>query len=327
MPREEGDALPEELDVTAYVGPYLFPTMERRRIPAIMYLVLAGLCLLGWGVSSNGGLLAAAIVLVLIALYHFACRVAADGRPDRGAAHRVADGRLRRRPLQRAARVARVPLPAGVAHPALQRGRAADHPRPRADRRGRRHGDRGVHRTEPGRTGRSTDSRKRQVKDAEATSEPRHHGAAAAESCRLTEVRVRARRGARSIFRVGAGVLTGGRDAYRSGARRAVGVGVRCRRGDCGLCTGNGRQGLVAGRRRAADAGRWDPAGGSGPRRQGGEQGGAGSPAITPARGPLASTARAVALFRQTAPSDRDGAAHLVDEVRGHRVVVRVATR
>jgi hypothetical protein len=69
----EGDALPEDLDVTAYVGPYLFPTMERRRIPAIMYLVLAAFCLLGWWQSANGGLLAAAIVLVLVALYHFAC--------------------------------------------------------------------------------------------------------------------------------------------------------------------------------------------------------------------------------------------------------------
>ena len=69
----EGDALPEELDVTAYVGPYLFPSMERRRIPAIMYLVLAALCLLGWWQSSNGGLLGAAIFLVLVALYHFTC--------------------------------------------------------------------------------------------------------------------------------------------------------------------------------------------------------------------------------------------------------------
>lgn len=69
----EGDALPEDLDVTAYVGPYLFPTMERRRIPAIMYLVLAACCLLGWWQSDNRGLLAAAIVLVLVALYHFVC--------------------------------------------------------------------------------------------------------------------------------------------------------------------------------------------------------------------------------------------------------------
>jgi hypothetical protein len=72
-PVDAGDALPEELDVTAYVGPYLFPTMERRRIPAIMYVALAALCLLAWLQSSNAGLLAAAIFLVVVALYHFAC--------------------------------------------------------------------------------------------------------------------------------------------------------------------------------------------------------------------------------------------------------------
>src|SRR5436190_1797283 len=65
-PEEAGDQLPEDLDVTAYVGPYLFPTMERRRIPAIMYLALAALCVLGYLASRNGGLLAAAIVLALI---------------------------------------------------------------------------------------------------------------------------------------------------------------------------------------------------------------------------------------------------------------------
>jgi hypothetical protein len=66
------DELPGELDVTGYVGPYLFPTMQRRRIPAAMYLVLAAVSLLGYAQSSNGGLLAAAIVLALIALYHYA---------------------------------------------------------------------------------------------------------------------------------------------------------------------------------------------------------------------------------------------------------------
>jgi hypothetical protein len=73
VPDREGDELPEDLDVTAYVGPYLFPTMERRRIPATMYLVLAVLCLLCWLVSSNGGLLGAAIFLALVAAYHYAC--------------------------------------------------------------------------------------------------------------------------------------------------------------------------------------------------------------------------------------------------------------
>ena len=70
---EYRDELPADLDVTGYVGPYLFPTMERRRIPATMYVVLAACCVLGFAISSNGGLLAAAIVLALIALYHYAC--------------------------------------------------------------------------------------------------------------------------------------------------------------------------------------------------------------------------------------------------------------
>ena len=38
---EYRDELPADLDVTGYVGPYLFPPMTRRRIPATMYLVLA----------------------------------------------------------------------------------------------------------------------------------------------------------------------------------------------------------------------------------------------------------------------------------------------
>jgi hypothetical protein len=47
--------------------------MTRRRIPATMYLVLALLCLGGYALSSNTGLLAAAIVLALVAAYHYAC--------------------------------------------------------------------------------------------------------------------------------------------------------------------------------------------------------------------------------------------------------------
>jgi hypothetical protein len=68
----DGDELPSELDVTAYVGPYLFPSMRRRRIPATMYAILAVGCLLGWMVTGNGGLLGAAIFLALVAAYHFA---------------------------------------------------------------------------------------------------------------------------------------------------------------------------------------------------------------------------------------------------------------
>ena len=67
-----GDALPADLDVTEYVGPYQFPDIRRRRIAATMYVIVGALCAAGYAISSNGGLLAAAIVLGLVALYHFA---------------------------------------------------------------------------------------------------------------------------------------------------------------------------------------------------------------------------------------------------------------
>jgi hypothetical protein len=67
----EGDVLPEELDVTAYVGPYLFPSPRRRRIAGTIYAVLALLCLIGWFAGSNVGLLFATIFLALVAVYHF----------------------------------------------------------------------------------------------------------------------------------------------------------------------------------------------------------------------------------------------------------------
>lgn len=65
------DALPEDLDVTAYVGPYQFPGTHRRRIAGTIYLGLAVVCGIGAAVSANAGLLAAAILLVVIGGYHF----------------------------------------------------------------------------------------------------------------------------------------------------------------------------------------------------------------------------------------------------------------
>jgi hypothetical protein len=68
---EYGDALPDDLDVTAYVGPYTFPDIRRRRIAATLYFVIAAGALLGWFVSSNGGLLVAAILVGAIGAYSF----------------------------------------------------------------------------------------------------------------------------------------------------------------------------------------------------------------------------------------------------------------
>lgn len=64
------DQLPADLDVTAYVGPYLFPTPRRRLVAAGCLAAAAALALLGYVISGNGGLLAATIAVVAIAGYH-----------------------------------------------------------------------------------------------------------------------------------------------------------------------------------------------------------------------------------------------------------------
>ncbi|MET1002251.1 MAG: hypothetical protein ABWZ15_10620 [Acidimicrobiia bacterium] len=68
---ESGDQLPDDLDVTAYVGPYTFPDIKRRRIAGTIYAVIAAACvLIGLDVENNGFLLAA-LLLGVTALYHF----------------------------------------------------------------------------------------------------------------------------------------------------------------------------------------------------------------------------------------------------------------
>ena len=64
------DALPAELDVTAYVGPYLFPTPRRRLVAAAILVAVALVGLAAYAASSNGGLLAGAILLLVVAGYH-----------------------------------------------------------------------------------------------------------------------------------------------------------------------------------------------------------------------------------------------------------------
>ena len=74
------DELPDDLDASAYVGPYTFPDNKRRRIPGTIYAVtgiaLMGVCLARGvgddGVLVNGGLLVTGIALVAIGLYHLA---------------------------------------------------------------------------------------------------------------------------------------------------------------------------------------------------------------------------------------------------------------
>jgi hypothetical protein len=67
----EGDELPDDLDVTAYVGPYQFPDMKRRRVAGTVYIVVGAFVLWAGIASSNSGLLFGAILLFAIAGYHF----------------------------------------------------------------------------------------------------------------------------------------------------------------------------------------------------------------------------------------------------------------
>jgi hypothetical protein len=72
------DALPTDLDAAGYVGPYLFPNNNRRRLPAMLYGVVALGCVVLWAATRgrnpvlvNGGYLAAAVGLALIGAYSF----------------------------------------------------------------------------------------------------------------------------------------------------------------------------------------------------------------------------------------------------------------
>ena len=70
------DSLPDELNVSAFVGPYQFPDNSRRRIPGWMYLGISAACLAIWisqrsnpsGLVSDG-FLGAATLLALVGLY------------------------------------------------------------------------------------------------------------------------------------------------------------------------------------------------------------------------------------------------------------------
>lgn len=72
------DSLPDDLNAVDHVGVYKFPDNSRRRIPAILYAVLAVGCLATWSfagedasVAINDGFLLAAILLALMAAVSF----------------------------------------------------------------------------------------------------------------------------------------------------------------------------------------------------------------------------------------------------------------
>ncbi len=72
------DALPEDLDAAGYVGPYMFPNNNRRRIPAYLYWAMSAITIAVWvarqgsdPVLVNVGVVVAAVVLALIGVYSF----------------------------------------------------------------------------------------------------------------------------------------------------------------------------------------------------------------------------------------------------------------
>jgi hypothetical protein len=76
---EYRDELPGDLDVTEYVGAYTFPNINRRRVPALVYLAVATLSFVLWATHTgddhvlvNEGFLAVAVFLLLVGAYHLA---------------------------------------------------------------------------------------------------------------------------------------------------------------------------------------------------------------------------------------------------------------
>lgn len=70
------DELPEDLNAADFVGPYLFPNNSKRRIPGLLYFVIAAGVLIFWFLRGdespllNGGLALAAVGLIVVGIYH-----------------------------------------------------------------------------------------------------------------------------------------------------------------------------------------------------------------------------------------------------------------
>lgn len=72
------DELPEDLDASAWVGPYRFPDNKRRRVPAALYAATGALLLALWAQAGDGAVLVnrgtagAGAFLLAVGLYGFA---------------------------------------------------------------------------------------------------------------------------------------------------------------------------------------------------------------------------------------------------------------
>ena len=77
-PEDYRDELPAELNAAEFVGPYLFPNNNRRRIPAVLYTIIGVICIAVWAVRKdhdpvlvNRGVCIAGVALLAWAAYHW----------------------------------------------------------------------------------------------------------------------------------------------------------------------------------------------------------------------------------------------------------------
>ncbi len=74
---EVRDSLPAELDPSKLTATYLFPNNSRRRIPAVLYMLIGAGCIALWAligsdaVLVNRGVLIAGIALIVVGAYHW----------------------------------------------------------------------------------------------------------------------------------------------------------------------------------------------------------------------------------------------------------------
>ena len=108
MSDEQRDALPDDLNAAEHTLPYEFPDNSRRRRPAVIYWVLAAVCLALWlvygdgGVLVNQGMLWAAILLTAVGVFSWTSgwRMHVDEKQALVAAQQVWRG-VRSRPTWR----------------------------------------------------------------------------------------------------------------------------------------------------------------------------------------------------------------------------------
>lgn len=73
MSEETKDTLPEDLDITKYVGPYQFPTPRRRRTAASSIVVISLACIAIGFFANNYSMIIGGLFFVGVGLFFVAC--------------------------------------------------------------------------------------------------------------------------------------------------------------------------------------------------------------------------------------------------------------